>query len=342
MADKQRLKKNHFEYYGKGGELFKIWLVNLLLTIVTLGIYSFWGKTRIRRYLAAKTALNGDPLEYTGTGKELFIGFLKFFPLLVGALALVAFVPLSAIVIYPALGFMALAGIYAGMKYKFSRLRWRSIRGNLEGSIFKYALVKLKWIFLNAISLGFLIPRSDLRLHEFVMNNLYFGDRKFRYAMDKASLKRLFKIHILTLLLCLVMVGVAFGGFALAASGNAGLGVILVMAGIIVPIIARVPYQVSLLQQKARVLTLANEYRFKITLTTKALILFRLKMFALFIVTLGVALPWIINANFRFFFSHLIIGGDLSKFEAAQALGDPDSGEGMEDVFSDDGFAMLG
>jgi len=54
------------------------WLVfkNTLLTIITLGFYRFWGKTRIRKYIWSSQSLFGEPLEYTGTGKELFLGFL--------------------------------------------------------------------------------------------------------------------------------------------------------------------------------------------------------------------------------------------------------------------------
>ncbi|MCY4396908.1 MAG: DUF898 family protein, partial [Rhodospirillaceae bacterium] len=61
---------------GRSGELFVIFLVNLALSILTLGIYRFWGRTRIRRYVWSQTSLLGEPLEYTGRGIELFLGFL--------------------------------------------------------------------------------------------------------------------------------------------------------------------------------------------------------------------------------------------------------------------------
>src|SRR5262245_8067703 len=64
-------------FHGKGGSLFGIIIVNMLLTIATLGIYSFWGKVKVRRYLYNQTEFSGDRFAYHGTGKELFIGFLK-------------------------------------------------------------------------------------------------------------------------------------------------------------------------------------------------------------------------------------------------------------------------
>src|SRR4051812_6107878 len=59
------------------GALFKICYLNLLLTVVTLAIYRFWAKTRLRRYVWRHVAVGGESFEYTGTGKELLIGFLK-------------------------------------------------------------------------------------------------------------------------------------------------------------------------------------------------------------------------------------------------------------------------
>jgi uncharacterized membrane protein YjgN (DUF898 family) len=64
-------------YVGDTGELFKIWLKNLFLNIITLFIYRSWAKTRIRRYLWSKTVIAGDNLTYHGTGGELFKGVVK-------------------------------------------------------------------------------------------------------------------------------------------------------------------------------------------------------------------------------------------------------------------------
>ena len=75
-------RREHLRHHGEVFDLFGIYMVNLLLTIVTLGIYRFWAKTRIRRYLWSHTEFLGDRFEYTGTGKELLIGFLIVFTFL--------------------------------------------------------------------------------------------------------------------------------------------------------------------------------------------------------------------------------------------------------------------
>lgn len=71
------------------GEILGLTLVTGLLTVVTLTIYRFWGRTRVRRLLWRRTLLLGDPLEYAGTGWELFVGFLKVLVLVILPLVLV-------------------------------------------------------------------------------------------------------------------------------------------------------------------------------------------------------------------------------------------------------------
>jgi uncharacterized membrane protein YjgN (DUF898 family) len=68
------MKKMSFE--GHGGEYFKIWIVNILLVLVTLGIYYPWAKVRTQRYFYANTVLDGRSFDYHATGKQLLVGYL--------------------------------------------------------------------------------------------------------------------------------------------------------------------------------------------------------------------------------------------------------------------------
>lgn len=77
------------------GELFLIHIVNIALKWITLSIYHFWGKTRIREYLWSQQSFDGDHFEYTGRGLELFLGFLKSL-IAIGSLAIFALIFLPA------------------------------------------------------------------------------------------------------------------------------------------------------------------------------------------------------------------------------------------------------
>ena len=74
--EEEALPEYGLEFDGNFRGLLPIVLVNLLLTIITLGLYRFWARTKVRKYLWGSVRLHGDAFEYTGTGKELFIGFL--------------------------------------------------------------------------------------------------------------------------------------------------------------------------------------------------------------------------------------------------------------------------
>lgn len=146
----------------KGDRLIGLGLINGILKVLTLGLYSFWGKTEVRRRIWSFTRLNGEPLEYTGTGKELFLGFLVIFgavllPTLLLGLAVFYYFDGSqaAMGIYQtgvyAILFMLVGNaMYRATRYRLSRTRWRGIRGGLAGSPQRYG-----WTYLWTLVLPF-------------------------------------------------------------------------------------------------------------------------------------------------------------------------------------------
>ena len=68
---------DNFTYHGDGTELFKIYIVNWLLTILTLGLYYPWAKASILKYNYQHTEFDGSNFTFHGTGKEMFRGFIK-------------------------------------------------------------------------------------------------------------------------------------------------------------------------------------------------------------------------------------------------------------------------
>lgn len=134
---------NQVVYDSRTGQIYKIWLLNLFMNIITLGIYSFWGKARLRRYIVGSFSLRDDRFEYTGTGKELFFGFLKAVAVLVVIFApfMIAtrIAPDAAwppILLIPVLYVIPVA-CYCALRYRLSRLQWRGIRFCANGSSLK-------------------------------------------------------------------------------------------------------------------------------------------------------------------------------------------------------------
>ena len=145
-----------FEHDGLYRELLELSMFNLLYKLVTAGIFHFWAKNRVRKYLWSHTSISGERLEYTGTGFEMFRGFVLVIVLFlppVGAYgyffwALVNNPPESAqafganmgwiilgfVTLYAYFQFLYGVGTFSAHRYRLSRTRWRSIRFGVSGS----------------------------------------------------------------------------------------------------------------------------------------------------------------------------------------------------------------
>ncbi len=183
------------DYAGKAGPLFGLSLKTLFLTVITLGIYRFWMKTRMRRYYWSSVQPGGAPLEYTGTGLEKLLGFLVavvFLAIYLGIFNLaLTFVGISyfggnEIMSALALNLSFLAVIplifyarYRARRYILSRTLWRGLRFGADQAAWKYMLVALGHTFLSVITLGVLIPRQTFYLEKFATDRTWYGDLKF-------------------------------------------------------------------------------------------------------------------------------------------------------------------
>src|SRR5262245_2079042 len=130
--------------YAATPGLFRIVVRNLVLTVLTLGIYRFWAKTNIRRYMWRQVTVGEDALEYTGTGKELVMGFLIVMAILtpfalayavaqqilfgnpIGAGLLQVFY-LSALIV------LSVIALFRARRYRLSRTAWRGIHAGQDG-----------------------------------------------------------------------------------------------------------------------------------------------------------------------------------------------------------------
>lgn len=173
---------------GPRKPLFWILLRNFLLTIVTLGIYRFWAKTRVRRFFWQHTKLLDEPLEYLGTGGELFIGFLIAIVILVpfgGAYSLIQFLmvgvegPLPIIiqgVYYTIIAFLIHVAIYRMRRYRLTRTAWRGVRFGLDGSALRYAVISFAYSALTIVTLFLAQPWLRIATLKYFFRNARFGD----------------------------------------------------------------------------------------------------------------------------------------------------------------------
>src|SRR5215216_5716198 len=175
-------------FYGSEGAFFGLLLRGSLLLLLTLGIYRFWLATDVRRFLWGNTEIAGDGLEYTGTAKELLIGFLMAIALLAplnGLIFLATLAP-GLLKFSGALGFGLLAvlgqfAVYRARRYRLSRTVFRGVRLYQTGSAWRYAIVSLLWWVLIGLTAGLAYPWAQANLERYKMRHTHYGNLDGRF-----------------------------------------------------------------------------------------------------------------------------------------------------------------
>ena len=159
-----------FKFKGSGFEYFKIWIVNVLLIVLTLGIYYPWAKVRNKKYFYANSILDGRHFEYHASGKQLLIGYL------IG----VAFVFTSiiaqevftqAIFIFSMIFFCSIPWIiYSSMKFNRRMTSFSKVHFSFNGTIKESYIYFFFYPFIFLLSLYFFPIVSAIFLPDILQN----------------------------------------------------------------------------------------------------------------------------------------------------------------------------
>jgi uncharacterized membrane protein YjgN (DUF898 family) len=143
------INAHRLRFTGDGGVYFGVWLVNLLLMVVTLGLYTPVARRRTVQYFYTHTMVAGTPLEFTAGLRRMVFGFLLFFGLYL-AYQLAANTGQSRATALFVLGGVVLAPFLwrGAMRFRLSSTRWRGVRGGFTASISE--VYKASWPLLVA------------------------------------------------------------------------------------------------------------------------------------------------------------------------------------------------
>lgn len=338
-----------FAHHAGTGAMIRLALVNLLLSILTLSLYRFWGKTRVRRLLWGGTRAWGDPVEYTGTGKELFIGFLLvlfliYLPIVAGfgwaQLLVTAGNPLGGLVVsalYLLTVLLVAVGLYRARRYQMSRTRWRGIRGGQTGSGWSYALRSLMVWIAVPLSLGWAWPAGEMWLARYRFNNTTFGDRPLRCDATASGLYgRFFLVWISGLVFALVAVGLSGSMQALIeleeldeAAVVLGFATTLALAALLILALPWAWYRAGFYRNLAAGMEFAGS-RFSAETGAWRLIRLVAGNMVISLLSLGILRPWASLRTFRCACAVIGVEGE-PDFAAIHRSNDdgPSTGEGL-------------
>ncbi len=176
-----------FRFSGSGSEYMKIWIVNVLLTIITMGIYSAWTKVRRERYFYSNTWIGDHAFEYLANPIEILKGRAVVFSVILTAVLLIRYYPWLEPVLW--LGFMALTPwiIVKALQFRSRRTAFRNVRFNFDGSIWDAAKAFLFWPSLVPLSVGLLLPYVSYRQKQLLVEIAATVSHLSRFTQDQVN-----------------------------------------------------------------------------------------------------------------------------------------------------------
>lgn len=363
MIDEPAEGASAFGFSGSWREYAPIAFTNLLLTLVTLGLYTFWARARTRRYLWSRTRFIDDRLEWTGTGLELFIGYviaIFLFVLPVGMLNLIlqgvlmrghpGAAALIGFSIYVGLIYLVGVAIFRALRYRLSRTFWHGIRGGSDDQGFAFGWQYFWRTIAGYLAAGLMVPWSMTKLWNRRWAAMSFGPMRFearaewrrifgRYMIFYLS-PMIFVIGIMAIGLIIGGIGVATGGISTTQVPGPGMFVSLMIAAIgfyllffVVLGLVALTYYAAFFREAVGSLTLGG-LRFGFTARTKDWILLYLGNIGLTVATLGVGYIFVVYRNWAFFVRHAEAFGEVRLGELTQSVTrEPGQGEGLLDAF---------
>ena len=190
-----------FKFNGRAGEYFKIWIVNIALSILTLGIYSAWAKVRTKRYFYGNTTLEGSSFEYLANPLSILKGRLIVFGVIAVYAITTKFLPIletGFFVLYMiALPWMVIKSMQFNARYS----AYRNIRFNFDASIKEAIMIYIALPIFVLLTLGLGLPYFIKRMKQFSIEHSYFGTSKFNFG---ATTGAFYKIYLKALLVPII------------------------------------------------------------------------------------------------------------------------------------------
>ncbi|MEN6439888.1 MAG: YjgN family protein [Syntrophobacter sp.] len=343
------------EFRGSAREYFRIWIVNLCLTLLTCGIFSAWAKVRKKRYMYSHTLLDGTPFQYLGKPIPILkgrliaaAGFLIYYAATHFFTSLLPYVIAAGAIAAPwvivrSAAFNARYSAFRNITFHFHAsykdafnvlYAWGIIPALIIPMVFSW---RGKEVVLGIVSLVFavLFPWWMKRFKKFIIERTSYGGKTGTFS---ATGWQFCKIYLLSGLIVLA-VSVPMGALA---------GLVFYTKITTAPLVFLLPvytgYVLSFAYVKARIgnlvwnSTAVGPIRLRSTLRWGGLLKLYVTNALGIIVSLGLLIPWAVLRTVQYRADHMYVSreGELSEFEGSGQGAVTAVGEGMADIFEVD------
>jgi uncharacterized membrane protein YjgN (DUF898 family) len=329
-AGPQRIK-----FHASGSEYFRIWIVNLLLTIATLGIYSAWAKVRRNQYMYSCTELAGASFEYHGKPIPILKGRIIALVLFGGYNLAFKFSLIAGLVMVAVLAVVMPLLVWNSLKFRLFYTSYRGIRfgfdGSVKGAYVHFLLLPILYVF----SLVLALPFVHQRIKRFQHTESRYGTQHFSFDATVGSFYKRYGILVGLAILGGVLTAI-LGAVLTSAIGRSGVLVAIVIG--YVWMLMLVPVFMNMIQNLIWNHTGLGPHRFASDMQWKSVAWISLTNVLAIVCTLGLFTPFAVVRWQRYHLESisLLPDGSLDDFAAGADDAVSATGVGATDMMDFD------
>jgi len=342
-----RMWREGFSFSGTGTEYFGIWIVNILLTVLTLGIYSAWAKVRRMHFFYRNTRLDGASFDYHGDPIAILKGRIIATLMLGSYYAAAALSPVAGGVTFLILLGMAPWLICRSLRFRFYNTSYRGLRFRFTGTPADAYKVFLLLPIATVVTLGMLGPMWHHHLKQYLHSNAWYGRTQFSFDAPVGSFYRVY-FAALGLLLAFIAGGLLLtvpflaGGIRAQGTTAGAIGIVVgVTAGIAVYILASVAmwaFTTARIQNLAWNHTRLGPHTFVSAIEARQLVVITITNLLGVLFTLGFFKPFAVVRVTEYLLSSstVVVSGNLNDFVAGEQMAIGAGGEEAAEMFDID------
>ena len=337
-------------FRGNSSDYFRVWIVNLLLSIVTLGIYSAWAKVRRKKYFYRNTTLDGHNFDFHADPVKILKGRLIVVPVLALYLGSPYFLSeLAQYVVLALLAFLLPWVIVRSQLFNLRNTSYRNLRFDFAGRTKEAYKVLGLYGLLAVITFGLAYPLFDCKRREFIIGNTAFGNARFAFGGEPGEFFMIYLKALGIFVLSFIAAVIMAGTFALISvfprrgsppDPEAAVLLPFIISGIVV-LVGYVP-AFAYLQSRLTNYTLSNtaigDNRLSCELRASELTWIYVSNLVSIVISLGFLIPWatVRSARYRIERTWFAISESLDDFIGGSVHAQAATAEEFADLFDFD------
>jgi uncharacterized membrane protein YjgN (DUF898 family) len=337
-ASPSSLRNLALQFTGSPREYFRIWIVNVCLTLLTLGVFSAWAKVRKKRYFYSHTRLDGTPFQYLGQPIPILKGrliaaslFLVWYTATHFVTTLIPFVLVLALILAPWVAVRA-----AAFNARYSA--YRNMTFSFAGTYLSAAKVMYGWAIVTLVTLGIAFSWWHQRIKRFLVTQTSFGDISGEFSATGGQFFKTYFIAGLLFMGTAIGMGVLFGALSFAAGANKSAYTISVMVVIYTLYVMAYAYTQTRITNLTWNNTQLGPLHFRSTIGVRSLLILYITNALGIIASVGLLIPWATIRTLKYRADHLSIdaGGNLADFRGSDDTNVKAAGAEISDFFDFD------